>query len=326
MYNKIQKLIDAEEYEKALKWTTKLLESNNTDVQGWIFKARIYIDMEKDEEAIKSIKKCEELDSHHPFVPLLWSQLYIIKATKEQELKDNHYFEEALKYADNALAINNKYFDALITKAQLLFWIGDEKYKEIVEQCYTIDKKRTENFMKNCWIDKIPNTHPFIILNEGLRESDNLIKKGLFEEAQNKIEKLLPLNMEKKMKEVLYSMRIECLICQEKFADAERETEKLIEYSPNYPMAYFHKAVIYWKLKKDNEAMIWIDQTIQCAEKENMQHPQFYNLKAAFLKKQGDKEYGKYEQLAKEIQKKNMKMFKKLQESIEDEDVKNIFS
>ena len=91
-------------------------------------------------------------------------------------------------------------------------------------------------------------------------------------------------------------------------------------------MAYFHKAVICLKLERDSEAMKWIDTTIQCAERENMQHPQYYRIKATFLKKKGDNESIKYEQLAEKIQEKNMKMFKKLCASIEDEDLKNIFS
>lgn len=319
MYNKIQYLIDVGKYEKALEKTAQLLEDNNEDVQGWIFRARIYTEMGNDKEAIRAIKKCEELDSEYPFIPLLWSQFYIMKTVKDEELKNNFYFEEALKYADKSLNLDREFFDALFTKAQLLFWLGDEKYKDIVEHCHKIDKKRAERFMKHFWIDEIPKTHPLAVINDGFAKTEEFMKKCLFEEAQNEIKKMIPIKMEKKMREVLYSMRIECLICLKKYGEAEEETEKLIEYSPNYPMAYFHKAVIYWKLEKENEAMRWINTTIQCAEKENMRHPQFYSLKAGLLKKQGDKSYMEYEQFAEKIQKENKRMLKKLQKSLEKE-------
>lgn len=316
MYNKIEYLIANEEYEQAMKETKEILVNNNEDVQAWIFKARINIERGNDNEAIAAIKKCEELDNQDAFIPLLWSQFYIMKTVEDEELSDTFYFEEALKYANKSLDLDNEFFDALITKAQLLFWMGNEGYKELIEQCHKIDKKRAQNFMKYSWINQIPNTHPLIIINQTLIQAEELIKRGLFKEAQTEIEKIIPKEMEKQIKEVLYSMKIECLTCLKEYVDAEKEAEKLIVYSPSYPMGYFHKAVISWNLQKNDEAMIWINKTIECAEEQKMQHPQYYMLKATILKKQGDKRYQEYEKFAERVQKENNKMLKKIKKSL----------
>lgn len=58
--------------------------------------------------------------------------------------------DKALEYIDLSLD-REENFNNLITKAQFLHLMGDEKYKKYLRKVEILDKKRYDNFMKNYW-------------------------------------------------------------------------------------------------------------------------------------------------------------------------------
>jgi len=58
--------------------------------------------------------------------------------------------DKALRYIDMSLE-RGETFDNLIAKAQFLHLMEDEEYKKYLKKAERLDKKRFDNFMKNCW-------------------------------------------------------------------------------------------------------------------------------------------------------------------------------
>ena len=111
-------------------------------------------------------------------------------------------------------------------------------------------------------------------------------------------DKIKDAKIEKKMREVVYSMKAEALICMKDYEKAENAAQDLIEFSRNYPMGYFNRAVIRFHNNDLKGALEILDKTIEIAEKSNMRHPQYYMLKADILKKLGNEDYKRFEKLA----------------------------
>ncbi|MBI2139209.1 hypothetical protein HYU13_06475, partial [Candidatus Woesearchaeota archaeon] len=116
-------------------------------------------------------------------------------------------------------------------------------------------------------------------LEELLRQIDGHMVNSAFEKAISLIKRILPGRMEPGIREVLCSMRIECLICLGRFPEAEEQIKSLIELNPSYPMPYFHRALISYKNNDLPEALRHCDLSINVAEKMNMRHPQYYLMK-----------------------------------------------
>src|SRR3989338_4015209 len=107
------------------------------------------------------------------------------------------------------------------------------------------------------------------------------------------------------MREVVYSMKAEALICMKDYEKAENAAQDLIEFSRNYPMGYFNRAVIRFNNDDLKGALEILDKTIEVAEKVDMKHFQYYKLKADILKKLGNEDYKRFEKLAQDIDKEN---------------------
>jgi tetratricopeptide (TPR) repeat protein len=118
--------------------------------------------------------------------------------------------------------------------------------------------------------------------------------------------------MKQGIKEVIYSMKIECLICLKNYEEAEKFIQELIDLNKDYPMAYFHRAVIKFNTLYFKEALDELNKCIEVAEKVDMRHPQYYFLKAEILKKFNDNSYKEFEKTAKKLEKENIERFKSL--------------
>ena len=118
-------------------------------------------------------------------------------------------------------------------------------------------------------------------------------------------DKIKDAKIEKKMREVVYSMKAEALICMKDYEKAENAAQDLIEFSRNYPMGYFNRAVIRFNNDDLKGALEILDKTIEVAEKVDMKHFQYYKLKADILKKLGNEDYKRFEKLAQDVNKEN---------------------
>ena len=60
-------------------------------------------------------------------------------------------FKEALEWADRGLEIKED-FDLLITKANVMYWLGDDYFCDYIEKARKIDDERTDRFLREYWI------------------------------------------------------------------------------------------------------------------------------------------------------------------------------
>jgi len=60
-------------------------------------------------------------------------------------------FKEALEWADKGLKIEED-FDLLITRANVMYWLGDDYFCDYVEKAKEIDDERTDRFLREYWI------------------------------------------------------------------------------------------------------------------------------------------------------------------------------
>lgn len=150
-------------------------------------------------------------------------------------------------------------------------------------------------------------------LNDLLHQIDEYIAMGKFPEAMKIADKIKDVaKIEKGIREVLYSMKIECLVCLRQYDEAEKFIQQLIKINKDYPMPYFNRAIIQFQKKNFQKALEIIDETISIAKKANMKHPQYYAVKARILKEMNDPSYKEFEKIARRYVKKNLAQLKKL--------------
>ena len=154
-------------------------------------------------------------------------------------------------------------------------------------------------------------------LKELMDLSNQYLQSGRFKEALNILNKLASGELEEGLKEVILSMRIESLICLKDYESAEKRIVELIGLNEDYPMAYFHMAVMSFNVNDLQNALKHTEESIRIAEKVDMKHTQYYQMKANILKKLGDDDYVKFEKIAQDLEKDNLKMLKKLAEENE---------
>ncbi|MBI2653088.1 hypothetical protein HYX00_06485 [Candidatus Woesearchaeota archaeon] len=148
--------------------------------------------------------------------------------------------------------------------------------------------------------DKLESSKVLIDL---INQMEAYFKNSNFAKIVQIADKIKDTKIEKKMREVIYSMKAEALICMKEYEKAENAAQELIEFSRNYPMGYFNRAVIRFHNNDLKGALEILDKTIEVAEKVNMRHFQYYMLKADILKKLGNEDYKKFEKLAQDTEK-----------------------
>jgi tetratricopeptide (TPR) repeat protein len=198
-----------------------------------------------------------------------------------------------------------------MAKAQLLFWKGDQSFREYIVKARKEDRERTNRFMTCYWIEELPLFHPLLELNTALTKIDLLIKEPNFKEALINIDILLGNKLlDRQLKEVVLSMKIECLLSLKKYDDAKNIIDTLIKFSKHYPMAYIDLAIYYKYIKDFNNALKSINKAIMLGEKHKQLHWQSYQLKSEILKELGDTSYTEYIKKAEITKKKNLKYLK----------------
>ncbi len=308
---KADRFIEQEKYEKAIKVCNQILVVYPECDEAWLIRLEADLATDNYDDANICFEMCKKIDPDNPYLYYLKWQLELEKILQSSKSGAEDY-RKTLNYLDAALKVSPKYFDALMSKAQVLFWLGDEKYKKLISKCSKIDPVRSKNFMKNHWIEEIPGCHPLAVLDDSISKIENFMSKAEYESALKEIDSIINLPVKPQFKEVIYSMKAETLIGLKDYAQASKVIAALIKLNKNYPKPYFHQAVIHYNCSKLNEALEAIDKCIEVAESVSMKHPQYYDLKADILKKLGQDNWPYFEKKANEIQAENMKMFKKL--------------
>jgi len=121
----------------------KILKLSPDNRDALLLKAGALGELGRFEEEADVLAKILELypDNH---------EVYYLYALRSFSLGRNN---EALRYIDMSLE-RYETFSNVITKAQILHLMGDEDYKKYLKKAEQIDKKRLNNFMKNCWTPK----------------------------------------------------------------------------------------------------------------------------------------------------------------------------
>ncbi len=148
------------------------------------------------------------------------------------------------------------------------------------------------------------------VLIDLMDQMETYFKNGSFIKIVQISDKIKDAKIEKKTREIIYSMKAEALICMKEYEKAENAAQELIAFSRDYPMGYFHRAIIRFHNNDLKAALEILDKTIEVAEKVNMRHFQYYMLKADILKKLGNEDYKRFEKLAQDVNKENEAKFK----------------
>lgn len=143
------------------------------------------------------------------------------------------------------------------------------------------------------------------VLIDLIDQMERYFKNGSYIKIVQIADKIKDAKIEKRVREIIYSMKAEALICMKDYENAENAAQELIGFSRNYPMGHFHRAVIRFHNNDLKGALEVLDKTIEVAEKVNMRHPQYYMLKADILKKLENEDYKRFEKLAQDVDKEN---------------------
>lgn len=182
----------------------------------------------------------------------------------------------------------------------------ENKWSKEDSEYFAMSDEEKCNYLLKC-DDKNKSSE---VLLDLLNQMEMHFKNGSFAKVVQIADKIKDAKAEKKMREIIYSMKAEALICMKEYKGAENAAQELIAFSRDYPMGYFHRALIRFYNTDLKGALEVLDKTIEVAEKVNMRHFQYYILKADILKKLGDGRYKEFEDIARKIEKRNLQMIK----------------
>lgn len=127
--------------DRAVEYADKVLEIEE-DVEAMLIKA----------EALMRLNRVEESDE--VVDRILEKQPDNIEAVKNKGMNClmSLNLMEALHWADEGMKLNPEDFDVLISKANIMYLLGDDRFCEYVERARKVDRERTENFLWHFWI------------------------------------------------------------------------------------------------------------------------------------------------------------------------------
>ena len=136
---------------KAIKICDKILKIDDSCRDAMLIKAGAFGELFYIDEALELIKKIIQKWPEH------WEGYYLLALNLTTTNND----EEGLKAINKSIELNEN-FDNVISKAQMLYFMGKSDYIEFVENAKKIDSKRTENFMQNHFIYDVDTVKPTI--------------------------------------------------------------------------------------------------------------------------------------------------------------------
>lgn len=133
--------ITEDRLDRAIEYADEVLE-HEENVEAMLIKAEALMRLNRVAESDRIVDRILEKQPHN------------IEAIKNKAMNCfmSFNFREALHWADEGMKIDSEDFDVLISKANMMYLLGDDCFCEYVERARKVDRERTENFMENFWI------------------------------------------------------------------------------------------------------------------------------------------------------------------------------
>ena len=281
-------------YQDAFKECNYQLESEPNNVELLLLKFEALTGMNKMPDAEKLLEKCSILDPENPYLHFHSASMHLMKRD----------FSGALEKINGALEKDEKNFDFLVLKAQILFLINDRLYIRYLKEAEAVDRRRLLNFLDTCWFDTYPEPDEvFGILEKGnacLFEKD---VEGAFQE----LTKLDAFPLTKPFREVAAVAKIRKYLDDKDLPSAKKYVSELFDEKDVSSSAFYYQAKIDRMEEHPENALQAINNAIAIAEKSNQLDAGNYLEKAEILAVLGDESHTEFEEKAKKIQQKVIK-------------------
>jgi thioredoxin-like negative regulator of GroEL len=287
------KALNNANYNEALEMCNWGLEMNPNDENLLSIKIETHLNLGNFKEAQKTLLKLEKINPAYPPLHLFSATISIF----EPNLK------KALKEINQALKTDPNHFDFIITKAQILFLMDDDNYKNYIDKVKQIDAKRTNDFINNLWIEKEE------IINKELQALNNMSFDNNTKDIEKQIQKIRKLKPKKENKLALDLLEIYFYLNTNQIEKAKKKLHNIKDIKNNHH-AEFCKAKIAFLENNLKKALGLINPLIN-DKKIYGELFMLYNLKSQILKIQKDNNYKKWEEKAKIAQEQNLAQIKK---------------
>ncbi|MFX1537174.1 MAG: tetratricopeptide repeat protein [Promethearchaeota archaeon] len=237
---KAMKYFESGEFEKALDYFNKILESDSKNKGGLLGKAFTLYELEKYVETIEASNKVLEIDPRSESA-LHW---------KANSLFGLHKYEEAIGWYDRLLEINPKNECAMLGIATSLLEL--KKYEEAIESYNKVLEINSKN------VAAIRGKAASLLLLQKYTEAIGWFDRDLEIHAKD---------------EGTHYWKARSLFNLQKFEEALEWFDKALKINPRYKDALFWKARSLANLGKDEEAITWFDKVLEINPKnENALH------------------------------------------------------
>ena len=197
LYEEAVALVEEENFSEALDACNELIRMNPKNDDALLLKIEALFGLGRLEEIESILQECKKINPSDPFIHFHQANLFFAK----REL------ETALEEINKALEADPDCFDFLILKAQLLFLLNNDSYRDLIEKARKIDGKRVENFFKKFWIS--PEEFYADKILAGLQKLMEASFEKNPEKALEEIQQLKNLHLQGKTKEMVLGLEIE---------------------------------------------------------------------------------------------------------------------
>ena len=231
--------------------------------------------LKKPNEAKIVLEKCIKLDPENPLVH------YHLAGN----LVTQKNFVAALKEIEQSVQKDEKNFEYLILKAQILSLMDNASFIEVLKKAKSADNDRLENFLDNLWIEnKKSAAEKEKILKAALPHLASTNNSAFLETAEKAL--LMPVGRE--FREMFKGIQIESLFDKNEIEKAKVLARELLSANPKNPHAHYYQANIELHEGKPQKALKTINDCIKVAEERRIPHFDYYAYKATILKVLGE--------------------------------------
>lgn len=188
--------ITEDRLDRAIEYADEVLE-HEENVEAMLIKAEALMRLNRVAESDRIVDRILEKQPNN------------IEAIKNKAMNCfmSFNFREALYWADEGMKIDSEDFDVLISKANIMYLLGDDYFCEYVERARKVDRERTENFMENFWIW---NEEGYIA-----KMADNIMDEAVYgsvDKALNMVDEAIELSVDKPDIDFLSYMKATLLV------------------------------------------------------------------------------------------------------------------
>ncbi|MEK6942100.1 MAG: tetratricopeptide repeat protein, partial [archaeon] len=249
----VLQLIADEKFKEALKECDSILKFEPKNVDLLLLKFEALQGLKKPNEAKSILEKCIKLEPENPLVH------YHLAG----HLVTQKNFEWALKEIEKAVQKDEKNFEYLILKAQILSLMGNASFIEVLKKAKATDNNRLENFLDNLWIENQKfAAEKEKILKASLPHLKSRNNSAFLEAAENAL--LMPVRRE--FREMFKGIQIESHFDKNEIEKAKVLARELLSSNPKNPHAHYYQANIELHEGKPQIALKTINDCIKVAE------------------------------------------------------------